>query len=758
MTQCVAPPSQQAGNDANPAAHAPSQGEVLVVDDTAASLAYLCDLLTMHGYDVRAAPNGELALWTAASRRPDLILLDVRMPDLSGFEVCRRLKADPRTATVPVIFLSAQNDIEDKIQGFQAGGVDYVGKPFASEEVLQRVATHLKLARVTQELEYERAQLESRVQERTAQLECTTAALRAEVAAHHQAEQQLRLTSSAFEASLSSMCITDTAGVMVAVNAAFTEATGYAPADCLGQNISLLNSHKHDAAFFQQMWSAIRHEGRWTGELWNRRKDGNVFPCLHTIAAVKNPQGDTVNYVSVFLDLSETKDAQTLIEFLTHHDPLTGLPNRVLVRDRFNRLISQPEHDELIAVVCINLDRFRHINDFYGHALGNQVLQWVARQLTENLPSKDTVFREGADEFVLVHRERAGLLGVRMLIETLQTRLNTELTLDQQAVALSVSLGVAVYPSDGHLLEDLVSNAALAMARAKERGGGNYAFFTEKLDHGVRVRFDLAQRLHHALEQNEFAIHYQPQLDSHSGRIVAAEALLRWTSPERGVISPAQFIPVAEETGSIVKIGAWVLQQVCQQIARWRQQGLGDVKVAVNLSAVQFMRQDIGEIVAQALDASGIPPACLELEITESALIDDVTRAIATMRQLKAIGVTLSLDDFGTGYSSLSYLKKFPIDFLKIDQTFVRDLIHEADADAIVRSIISLAHNMRMQVIAEGVETPAQRDFLVTQGCDVLQGYLFSRPVAEAEFRRCLLTQRMAEHAASPAHPGRTPS
>lgn len=713
-------------------------GEVLVVDDSAESLSYLCDFLKANGYAVRAAPNGELALWTAASRPPDVILLDVRMPDMDGFEVCRRLKADPRTADVPVIFLSAQTDTEDKIRGFRIGGVDYIGKPFDAEEVLQRVSTQVRLSCVTRQLEQEKASLEARVWERTAELEESAVALRQEVVAHRLAEDELRLAASAFGASMSSMFITDTEGVIVALNPAFSEVTGYSRNECIGHNVRLLKSDRHDAGFFQKMWHAIQTEGKWSSEIWNRRKDGNVFPCMHTITAVRDGAGRIKNYVGVLLDLSESRDAQTLIEFLTQHDPLTGLPNRNVVLEQFRHRVESSHSEEKIAVVCVNLDRFRYINDFHGYSIGNEVLQWIAGELSDLLPARDMLFREGADEFVLVHPCRSGMLGVQSLADQILSRINCEMSLDELRIALSVSLGVAMHPDDGTSLDELIANASLAMGRAKEKGGGACGFFSETLDQGVRVRFEMAQYLRHALARGEFEVYLQPQVDAENALIVGAEALLRWRSPELGFVSPATFIPIAEDTGCIVEIGGWVLDQVCRQIAEWHAAGLGYFKIAVNLSARQFSQKDICATVAQSLERSGIPSAYLELEITESAIIEDVQEAIATLRGLKQLGVAISLDDFGTGYSSLSYLKKFPIDYLKIDQSFVRDLITDPDADAIVLSIIALAHNMRLRVIAEGVETSAQHEFLAKHGCDHLQGYLFSKPVPIREMARQL--------------------
>lgn len=713
----------------------PNKGELLIVDDTAASLSYLSELLTREGYRVRAAPSGELALWTVATRAPDLILMDVRMPDINGFEVCRRLKQKAETRQVPVIFLSAQNDTEDKVQGFQAGGVDYIEKPFSSEEVLQRVATHVQLAQVSRALDAEKQRLEQRVQERTRELECAAEQLRAEVQARSACEANSRLAACAFNASLSGMLITDTTGQIVAVNPAFSQLMGYSAQDCLGQHPRLFDSGRHDPALPQAVYLSLLGTGQWAGEVWPRRKDGNTFPCLLTISAARDEGGEMTHFVAVLLDLSETRDAQTLIEFLTRHDPLTGLPNRVLVRDRAAQLMASVQGSgETLSVICIDIDKFRLINEFHGRQAGDELLQWAARQISECVPATDTVFRESGDEFMVLHCDPAGELGVRLLVESLIARLKGCVRLNEQAVTVSGSAGVAVYPADGQTLEELIGNAAITKSRAKTQGGGAYAFFSETLDQGVRTRFDIAQRLRHALAQEEFEVYYQPQVKAASGLFCSAEALLRWRTADKGFISPAQFIPVAEETGDIVAIGTWVLQTVCGQIARWHAEGHGWIKVAVNLSAQQFMRQDLCTVIRQILEQHQIPATSLELEITESLIVEDVQQAISTMHALKAIGLTLSLDDFGTGYSSLSYLKQFPMDYLKIDQSFVRDLCTESSAEPIVLSIIGLAHNMQMQVIAEGVELPAQQAFLSANGCDILQGYLFSKPVCAQDF------------------------
>lgn len=708
--------------------------EVLVVDDTIESLHYLAELLTQDGYRVRTALNGETALWSAASRAPDLVLLDIRMPGLDGFEVCSQLKSNPATSSVPIIFLSAQDDLADKMMGFRLGATDYITKPFEAEEVLLRVKTHVGMARVAKQLQSANQSLEEHIRSRTAALEATAHELRLEVNAHRAAERRLRLVAGAFDASMSAIVITDQHGCVVAANRAFTELTGYETEEIQGQNLRFLNSNKHDREFFSRLWNDIIQSGRWKGEIWNRRKDGNEFPCLHTISAVRDA-GKTTHYVGVYHDLSESKDAQTLIEFLTHHDRLTGLPNRNNVRHRFDQMRTDlARSDDVLAVLCLNLDKFRQVNEFHGHPVGDEILRWVSARLLERIPESATLYREGGDEFFLIHRSGEALRGTRRLADELLSELDTTVTVDEHAITISASIGIALYPQDGQTLDELSGNAAIAMARAKTQGALNAPVFYDMVDRNERTRFELAQKLRHALTRNEFEIHYQPQVNADNGKIVAAEALLRWRSPELGMVSPGLFIPVAEQTGLIVDIGTWVLRSVCKKIARWRDDGEDPVKIAVNLSAVQFMRADLPDTVAAAIGESGISPTLIELEITESALIGDVERAIATMHEIRSLGVSLSLDDFGTGYSSLNYLKRFPLDTLKIDQSFVRDLGENEEAAAIVRSIIGLAHNLGMQVVAEGVETQFQREYLAANHCDYLQGYLFSRPIPAGDF------------------------
>jgi len=713
--------------------------EILVVEDVPASLKLLTDLLGEAGYAVRQAPNGGLALLTVAASPPELILLDVNMPDMSGYEVCRRLKEDPATRDIPVIFLSALHDPVEKVAGLTLGAVDYICKPFVADEVLARVRSHMSLARMTRQLQFERQTLEDRVRERTADLKAVADALQAEVTVRRATEEKLLLAGKTVDASFNGIMVLDGDRSIVAVNPAFARLTGYRSDELLGQTSNILDAGKHDEEFLEVVWQTVEETGRWDGEIWIRRKDRNIFPALNTVLAVKEANGDIAHYISFILDIAERKDAETLIDFLYRNDALTGLPNRNSVAARFRQALSNMDDETgQIAVLCVDLDRFKQINDLMGHPIGDRVLQIVAGLLSDCLAPHDTVYRQGADEFVVVHFDMSELVHTQNLVLRIIEALNTELDVDGNKITVSASIGVSVCPKEGATLDGLVRNAGTALHRAKELGGNTFAFFTEQMDAMARAKYELEVQLRNVLERRELEIFYQPQVSLTTGGIIGAEALLRWKNPQQGYIPPNLFIPVAEETGQIVAIGEWVLRSVCAQLAAWRARGHSVSKVAVNLSARQFHQDNLCLMVEQVIAESGIPPSCLELEITESAVIKDSMRAIATLTRLMELGVSVAIDDFGTGYSSLSYLRRFPLDFLKVDQSFVRDMLADRDSRAIVLSIISLAHNLRLKVIAEGVETNEEKEYLKRHGCDMMQGYLFSKPVPAEKFAELL--------------------
>jgi diguanylate cyclase (GGDEF)-like protein/PAS domain S-box-containing protein len=712
-----------------------TKGEVLIVEDTPASLKLLSDLLTEAGYYVRQAPNGELALWTAQSRPPELILLDVRMPGIDGFEVCRRLKADPALSQVPVIFLSAQHDTDDKVRGFALGAVDFIAKPFQTEEILARTDAHVRLGRAQKALAAERALLEQRVAERTAELA-------REVEQRRANEEFLRLASQVFEATQDAIVVTDREGRIVATNPAFTQISGYTAQEAMGQSVGVLHAGNQDPASFEQMVQSIVGTGHWSGEILARRKNGETYPGLLSASVVKDEAGHVVNHVAVFMDITERKAEQHLIDFLSNHDALTGLPNRMLARQRFEQTLASARREgRCVAVMCLDLDRFKSINDSYGHDMGDQALKAVATFLSGVVREGDTVTRQGGDEFQIIVSDDAQLGATMALAQKILSGLRKELVIDEQQITVTSSIGIAVSLTDGDSFDELVRNGDTALFRAKEIGRDNYAFFTERMDAEIRDKLAIQGQLRGAIARDEFEVHYQPQMCLKTGVMLGAEALLRWDSAVLGKVPPNRFIPLAEEYGLVNSIGEWVLESVCAQMKVWHDQGLGDIKVAVNLAAGQFANDATVPYVESTLRKFGVAAEYLGLEITEGTVMGDPNKAVAALRRLKDIGVSISLDDFGTGYSSLSYLKRFPIDVLKIDKSFVDDVTTNTADAAIALSVISLAHNLNMRVIAEGVETREQVKFLTERGCDEMQGYYFSRPV-NAEAFTALLRER----------------
>jgi diguanylate cyclase (GGDEF)-like protein/PAS domain S-box-containing protein len=720
-----------------------TKGEVLIVEDTPASLKLLSDLLTEAGYYVRQAPNGELALWTAQSRPPELILLDIRMPGIDGFEVCRRLKASPELSQVPVIFLSAQHDTDDKVRGFALGAVDFIAKPFQAEEILARTDAHVKLGRAQQALAAERASLEQRVAERTTELEALTRSLEKEIEQRRANEEFLRLASQVFEATQDAIVVTDREARIVATNPAFTQISGYSAEEVVGQSVALLHAGDPDAKSFELMVQSMIKTGHWSGEILARRKNGDIYPGLLSASVVKDDDGHVTNHVAVFMDITERKAEQHLIDFLSNHDALTGLPNRLLARQRFDQTLAAARRENrCVAVMCLDLDRFKSINDSYGHDVGDKALQVVSRFLSDTVREGDTVTRQGGDEFQIIVADDAQLGATMALAQKILAGLRKELVIDGQQITVTSSIGIAVSLTDGDSFDELVRNGDTALFRAKEIGRDNYAFFTERMDAEIRDKLAIQGQLRGAIARDEFEVHYQPQMCLRTGNMVGAEALLRWDNAVLGKVPPNRFIPLAEEYGLVNSIGEWVLETVCAQIKVWHDQGLGDIKVAVNLAAGQFANDATVPYVESTLRKFGIAPGYLGLEITEGTVMGDPNKAVAALRRLKDIGVNISLDDFGTGYSSLSYLKRFPIDVLKIDKSFVDDVTTNANDAAIALSVISLAHNLNMRVIAEGVETREQVQFLTERGCDEMQGYYFSRPVNAEAFTALLREHR----------------
>jgi diguanylate cyclase (GGDEF)-like protein/PAS domain S-box-containing protein len=547
-------------------------------------------------------------------------------------------------------------------------------------------------------------------------------------------EEQMRIAAVAFQ-SRDGMIVTDQRGIILQVNQAFSEVTGYGAEEAIGKTASFLRSGRHDATFYRTLWEAIMREGHWEGEIWNRRKDGGIYPEWLSISGVKNGHGHITHYLGTFSDIREPREAERKILELAFYDPLTGLPNRRLLLDRLQQaLIASTRNRQFGAVLLLDLDHFKTVNDTRGHDVGDQLLIEIARRLRTTLRETDSAARLGGDEFVVLFEglnedKMAAAITAEAIAEKLRSTLCQPITLKGEVYFITPSMGVTLFCGQGEGGDTLLKQADLSLYQAKEAGRNAIRFYNLAMQQAVDVRVEMEAGLRRALSHGEFALNYQPQVDADQ-RLVGVEALLRWHPPGLAMVSPMTFIPFAEACGLIVPIGRWVLETACQQLAAWaRDPALRKLHVSVNISARQFRQPDFIDQVRTTLQRSGARAAGLVLELTESLLLDDVEKVIQTMQSLKAMGVGFSIDDFGTGYSSLTYLKRLPLDQIKIDQSFVRDIVDDADDRAIVKAIISLATSLGLRVIAEGVETTAQRDLLVASGCEIHQGYLYGRPV-----------------------------
>lgn len=551
-----------------------------------------------------------------------------------------------------------------------------------------------------------------------------------DISARRRAEEQLKLAFEAIKCSGEGILVTDTQRRILSANPAFEAVTGFAAAELIGETPAFVASERCDERFYSAMYEVLESTGHWQGEVWNQRKDGEVYPEWLGVSAVRGDDGRPKNYVYIFSDMTERKDAQQRIEFLAHHDPLTGLPNRLLLRDRVEQAQTLAGRlQSRVALLFLDLDHFKTINDSLGHPVGDALLKAVVERLKNCVRESDTISRQGGDEFIILLNDVRDSEAVARVADKIQQRMAEPFVLGNHSLSSTFSIGIALYPDDGEDFDSLLQKADTAMYHAKESGRNNHRFFTAQMNLQVVEHMTLQSQLRLAIENEEFILHYQPQMDLSDGKIYGVEALIRWNSPENGLIEPGKFIEVAEDSGLIVQIGAWVLNEACRQARAWQDAGLPPFVVAVNLSAVQFKRLDLVATVINALVLSDLDAQWLELELTESILIQDAEATLDAVRRLKALGVKLSVDDFGTGYSSLTYLKRFAVDKLKIDQSFIRDLATDPDDAAIVRAIIQMARSLKLKTIAEGVESEQLIGLLQAFQCDEIQGYWFARPM-----------------------------
>jgi diguanylate cyclase (GGDEF)-like protein len=686
---------------------------LLIVDDVAENIHELVSALSDE-YRIMVANNGPKAIELAQGPTPpDLVLLDVVMPEMDGYEVCRRIKSTEAGNRIPVIFLSVVNESVEKVRGFSIGAADYITKPFDIHEVRARIRSHLELSLLQRFFEQTVTQRTATLRETMSQLQATLDAI----------------PDPLFEVDLDGRCWNAHApreGLRVAPTEQLIGEliSKVLPPEVMEIFMAALREANETGWSLSEQFELALPQGRSGFELSVSRKSATASA--------------DARFIVLFRDVTARKRAEERIQFLSNFDSLTRLPNRDLLRDRTQLVLASASRaNSSVALMYINLDRFKLVNDSLGHSAGDQLLREFSERLPGHLHADDTLCHQGGDEFILLlpntNVETAAHTARRMLDVIAQP-----FTINDRRLTLTASIGVAVFPHDGDNFEQLAQAADAALYRAKQSGRNTLQFFTRQMHEQAHEVLQVESELRQALERGEFLLHYQPQVDAKTLRIIGAEALIRWQHPKKGLVPPGRFIPIAEESGLIIDIGEWVLQTAIRQIVDWQTAGLPVVPVAVNLSVAQFRQDTFYETVAQALRAANLNPAMLELEVTEGIAIENSQRTIAVLERLHALGVALSIDDFGTGYSSLNYLKRFNIDKLKIDQSFVRDLGSGAGDTAIVTAIIGMAKSLGFGTIAEGVETQEQLDFLREKECDEIQGYLFSKPLPAQTFAQLL--------------------
>ena len=704
---------------------------ILIVDDQPVNVQLLEYLLTNTGYtNVSSTTDSTSVAGLHQANRYDLIILDLHMPNMNGFDVMEALKPLETESYLPVLVVTAEPD--KKLQALEAGARDFVGKPFDPVEVLTRIRNMLEVRLLHRESRSYGIRLEQTVRERTAEL------------------QRFR---SSVDATADAIFLIDPGSMaFVDVNEGACRMLGYSREALLAIGPEELGLASAGELAGQ---AARSDDGRGDPDLIEAqlaRADGQLVP-VETYWQAHALDSSRV-LIAVARDISERVLAAQRLRHMASYDSLTGLPNRTLFYQTLHEAI-ELAHDKQwrIAVLFIALDRFKIVNDSLGAELGDELLRQFGGRLVQCVRIRDTVGRLGGDEFALILTMTRNQQDAINVANEVREALRAPFDLHGQQAGLTTSIGIAMYPDDATDPETLVRYADTAMVRAKEAGRDGYRFFTAGMNVQVLARLDLEVALRRALEQNEFALYYQPKVNLSTGRISGAEALLRWNRPGYGLVYPAEFIPVMEETGLIVRAGAWIIDQACRQIAQWVANGTGELRVAVNVSSRQFVEGDLEADVRAAIARHNVDPSLLELELTESALMSNAERTIGVLTNLKALGIKIAIDDFGTGYSSLAYLKRFPIDKLKIDIAFVRDITVNPDDAAIALAIISMAHSMKMQVIAEGVESRAQMAYLRRHRCDEIQGFHFSRPLPPREMADMLVSNR-----ALPAEPESTES
>jgi len=629
---------------------------------------------------------------------------------------------------------------------------EFIGRSFISlvpEEEREKIIAHI----FSLDPEHPLATLENCISGRDGEIRCQRWTIRVlfneeghptgyqsigeDITEQKKSAEKLLLAREVFENSDELIVVTDLNTNIIEVNPAFLRVTGYDRDEIIGRGMGLLKLESNDHRFHETHAELLRKEGRWQGEIRGKCKNGETFTCLMTINALSGDQGGSPRFVSLSTDITRLKSVEAQLRHLAFFDPLTTLPNRDLLHDRLQQTIYEARRDQsLFALFFIDLDNFRDINDTLGHSIGDLVLTEAARRLKEHTRDSDTLARMGGDEFVVVTRNIAAAERASAVAGGMLNDLSEPFLVEGRKIYLTLSIGIAMYPPDGGNTDELLKRAETAMYHAKSQGKGRYMFFSEEMNLCAQKRLALQSDLRQALERDEFLLHYQPKIRLDTGEVTGVEALLRWHRPETGLVRPSSFIPLAEETGLIVPMGTKIVHMACAQIKSWEAEGLPVLPVAVNFSAVQLREDSLASVVETTLREIGLPPHSLELEITESAIIQNAAKAVSILQSMKAMGIKVTMDDFGTGYSSLSYLKRFPISSLKIDRSFIGELLTDGGDAVIVRAIIAMAHHLRLNVVAEGVERGDQLEFLRQEGCDEAQGYYIAMPMPAEEFGR----------------------
>ena len=691
---------------------------ILIVDDEPRNCRLLQALLQPENYLTECAGDAQEALAIIARSLPDLILLDAMMPGMNGNELAGLLKADPATSNIPIIMITAQIDRQARLAGLASGAEEFLTKPVERAELWLRVRNLLRLKSFGDMLRNYSQVLEREVLARAGDL------------------QQFR---TAMDATADGIFLVSRASLrFVEVNATACSMLGYTRAQLLeiGPTVLGIASLEELAMIYDTIITERMGSDRTERQL--RHQDGSLIQIELTQQAQR--AGEDWIIVGVVRDITERKQAQKRLLQLAHYDALTGLPNRTLFYDSLTKTLALAASEGWsVAVMFLDVDHFKNVNDNLGHAVGDDLLRQVGQRLFDCIRARDTVGRLGGDEFALILRNPDGPQNVTALAVKMREALRKPFDLLGHEVFATASIGVALFPEDAADPETLIKFADTAMYRAKQAGRDTFRFFTTQMNTDVVARLELEAALRRAIDDNEFVLHYQPKVDLDTGTISGLEALLRWERPGYGLVSPQQFIPALEETGLIVRVGAWVIAQACRQMRRWLDSPVGRMPIAVNVSGRQFVEGDLENDVLRALKDNGLPEHSLELELTESSLMLNTDRTVAVLSHLKQCGVPISIDDFGTGYSSLAYLRRFPIDTLKIDIAFIRDITTNHDDAAIALTIIRMAHSLRMKVVAEGVETAAQLGYLQHHHCDQIQGYFFSKPLALADIEALIL-------------------